>query len=308
MDVDLMGDMGAYSRPSGLIPMAARHAAGLYDIQALHPLRVARVTIPCRSMPIGRGADVPTVRGRASVMPARANCRDADAIRRRLHPRAPWPYRPATGRATIPATTGAHERAWRRGVEGNFQARKAAKMQGLVRASGSQAMSRSRVMGRSRQCPARSDGDVTILIGTQFERQATRPPTRSSSPSSSGFAHASTSQAATPRDRDRLGTAARPRSSGGSASSAPRAISAAMKELAAEALETSAGDLESTMAWCGSPHDRSISFVDLAKRAGGDTSKLNASATFASADGTYPNGTTSGGRDRSRDRHRQDVN
>jgi carbon-monoxide dehydrogenase large subunit len=37
--------------------------------------------------------------------------------------------------------------------------------------------------------------------------------------------------------------------------------------------------------------DRSISFADLAKRPGVDPSKLNASATFAQADGTYPNGT-----------------
>jgi carbon-monoxide dehydrogenase large subunit len=37
--------------------------------------------------------------------------------------------------------------------------------------------------------------------------------------------------------------------------------------------------------------DRSISFADLASRPGVDPSKLNASATFTSADGTYPNGT-----------------
>jgi len=37
--------------------------------------------------------------------------------------------------------------------------------------------------------------------------------------------------------------------------------------------------------------DRSISFADLARRPGVDPSKLNASATFTSADGTYPNGT-----------------
>src|SRR5207302_1157735 len=34
-----------------------------------------------------------------------------------------------------------------------------------------------------------------------------------------------------------------------------------------------------------------ISFADLARRPGVDPSKLNASATFTSADGTYPNGT-----------------
>jgi carbon-monoxide dehydrogenase large subunit len=65
-----------------------------------------------------------------------------------------------------------------------------------------------------------------------------------------------------------------------------------LKELAAEALETSAGDLEigdGRVRIAGT--DRSISFADLAKRAGGDTSNLNGSATFNSADGTYPNGT-----------------
>jgi aerobic carbon-monoxide dehydrogenase large subunit len=37
--------------------------------------------------------------------------------------------------------------------------------------------------------------------------------------------------------------------------------------------------------------DRSISFADLARRTGADTSKLKGNATFNSADGTYPNGT-----------------
>src|SRR6202034_172864 len=37
--------------------------------------------------------------------------------------------------------------------------------------------------------------------------------------------------------------------------------------------------------------DRSVSFAELAKRPGVDPSKLSASATFASADGTFPNGT-----------------
>ncbi len=65
-----------------------------------------------------------------------------------------------------------------------------------------------------------------------------------------------------------------------------------MREIAAEALETSAGDLEifdGSVRVAGT--DRAISFADLAKRAGADPSKLNASATFASADGTFPNGT-----------------
>src|ERR1700761_2263031 len=63
-----------------------------------------------------------------------------------------------------------------------------------------------------------------------------------------------------------------------------------LKELAAEALETSASDLEisnGVVRIAGT--DRSISFADVAKRAGGG--KLNGAATFNSADGTYPNGT-----------------
>jgi carbon-monoxide dehydrogenase large subunit len=65
-----------------------------------------------------------------------------------------------------------------------------------------------------------------------------------------------------------------------------------LKEIAAQALEAGVGDLEisgGTVRVAGT--DRSISFADLAKRPGVDPSKLNASSTFTSADGTYPNGT-----------------
>ena len=71
---------------------------------------------------------------------------------------------------------------------------------------------------------------------------------------------------------------------------ATRELGKQLKNLAAEALETSAGDLEidnGVVRIAGT--DRSISFMDLAKR--GDSSKLNGSATFTSVDGTYPNGT-----------------
>jgi aerobic carbon-monoxide dehydrogenase large subunit len=57
-------------------------------------------------------------------------------------------------------------------------------------------------------------------------------------------------------------------------------------------LETSPADLEigdGAIRVAGT--DRSIGFADLAKRPGIDPSKLKASATFTSADGTFPNGT-----------------
>src|SRR5439155_18338615 len=73
---------------------------------------------------------------------------------------------------------------------------------------------------------------------------------------------------------------------------ATRELGKSLREIAAEALETSPSDLEiSDGAVRIAGTDRSISFADLGKRPGADPSKLNGSATFASADGTYPNGT-----------------
>ena len=66
---------------------------------------------------------------------------------------------------------------------------------------------------------------------------------------------------------------------------ATHTLGANLKEIAAEALETSAGDLEigdGIVRIVGT--DRAISFADLARRPGVDPSKLNASATFAAAD------------------------
>src|SRR6185437_9697733 len=71
---------------------------------------------------------------------------------------------------------------------------------------------------------------------------------------------------------------------------ATRKLGAQLREIASEALETSASDLEITdgaVRIAGT--DRSISFADLAKRAG--PSKLTANESFSSADGTFPNGT-----------------
>src|SRR5262249_61693772 len=73
---------------------------------------------------------------------------------------------------------------------------------------------------------------------------------------------------------------------------ATRELGSKLKEIAAQALEAGIGDLEisnGTVRVAGT--DRSISFADLAKRPGVDPSKLNASSSFNSADGTYPNGT-----------------
>src|SRR5256885_10281056 len=140
------------------------------------------------------------------------------------------------------------------------------------------------------------NGDVTILIGTQSTGQGHQ----------TAYAQLVAEQFGLPPERvhifqgdtDKIATGL---GTGGSASiptggvsveRATRDLGARLKEIAAQALEASAGDLEITdglVRIAGT--DRSISFADLAKRPGVDPSKLNASATFASADGTYPNGT-----------------
>ena len=140
------------------------------------------------------------------------------------------------------------------------------------------------------------NGDVTILIGTQSSGQGHQ----------TAYAQLIAEQFGLPPERvhilqgdtDKIATGL---GTGGSASiptggvSVQRAahdLGGKLKEIAAEALETSAGDLEISdgrIRIAGT--DRSISFADLAKRPGVDPSKLNASATFAQADGTYPNGT-----------------
>jgi aerobic carbon-monoxide dehydrogenase large subunit len=140
------------------------------------------------------------------------------------------------------------------------------------------------------------DGDVTVLIGTQSSGQGHQ----------TAYAQLIAEQFGLPPERvhvlqgdtDRIATGL---GTGGSSSIptggvsvqlATRELGGKLKEIAAEALETSAGDLEISdgrIRIAGT--DRSISFADLAKRTGVDPAKLNASATFTQADGTYPNGT-----------------
>jgi carbon-monoxide dehydrogenase large subunit len=175
---------------------------------------------------------------------------------------------------------------------------KAAKKQGLVRGIGlGTYVEVCGTMGEE-TANVRLDpnGDVSILIGTQSSGQGHQ----------TAYAQLVAEQFGLPPERvhifqgdtDQIATGL---GTGGSASiptggvsveRATRALGTNLREIAAEALETSAGDLEineGTVRVAGT--DRTISFADLAKRPGVDPSKLNASATFTAADGTYPNGT-----------------
>ena len=305
MDVDLMGDMGAYLSTFGpYIPHGgAGMLPGLYDIQAFH-CRVRTVFTNTVPVDAYRGAGRPEaayVIERLVDAAARKLGMTPDAIRRKnfIPPKA-MPYTTATGKVYDSGDFTAHmKRAMEVANWKEFPKRaKAAKKAGLVRGIGMATLCRGlRHHGRGdRQCRARSQWRHPILIGTQSSGQGHQ----------TAYAQLVAEQFGVPPERvhvlqgdtDKIATGL---GTGGSASiptggvsveRATRDLGDKLKEIAAEALETSAGDLEisdGVVRIAGT--DRSISFADLAKRPGVDPSKLNASATFAQADGTYPNGT-----------------
>jgi carbon-monoxide dehydrogenase large subunit len=305
MDVDLMGDMGAYLSTFGpYIPHGgAGMLPGLYDIQAFH-CRVRTVFTNTVPVDAYRGAGRPEaayVVERLVDAAARKLGMTPDAIRRKnfIAPKA-MPYKTATGKVYDSGDFTAHmKRAMEIANWKEFPRRaKAAKKQGLVRGIGlATYVEVCGTMGEETANVALDpNGDVSILIGTQSTGQGHQ----------TAYAQLVAEQFGLPPERvhilqgdtDRIATGL---GTGGSASiptggvcveRATRDLGGKLKEIAAQALEASAGDLEisnGTLRIAGT--DRSISFADLAKRPGVDPSKLNASSTFTSADGTYPNGT-----------------
>src|SRR3954462_7934891 len=305
MDVDLMGDMGAYLSTFGpYIPHGgAGMLPGLYDIKAFH-CRVRAVFTHTVPVDAYRGAGRPEaayVVERLVDAAARKLGMTPDAIRRKnfVSPRA-MPYTTATGKIYDSGDFAAHlKRAMEVANWKDFPKRaKAARKQGLVRGIGlGTYVEVCGTMGEETANVALDpNGDVTILIGTQSSGQGHQ----------TAYAQLIAEQFGLPPERvhivqgdtDKIasglgtgGSASIP-TGGVSVERATRTLGANLREIAADALETSAADLEigdGMVRIAGT--DRSISFVDLAKRPGVNPSKLNASATFTSADGTYPNGT-----------------
>ncbi|MGC1563987.1 MAG: molybdopterin cofactor-binding domain-containing protein, partial [Bradyrhizobium sp.] len=305
MDVDLIGDMGAYLSTFGpYIPHGgAGMLPGLYDIQAFH-CRVRTVFTNTVPVDAYRGAGRPEaayVVERLVDAAARKLGMTADAIRRKnfIAPRA-MPYKTATGKVYDSGDFNAHmKRAMEIAQWKEFPKRaKAAKKQGFVRGIG--LASYVEVCGTMGEETANvrldSDGDVTVLIGTQSSGQGHQ----------TAYAQIVAEQFGLPSERvhvlqgdtDKIATGL---GTGGSSSiptggvsveRAIRELGNKLREIAAEVLETSADDLEiseGTIRVAGT--DRSIGFADLAKRPGLDPAKLKGSATFTAADGTYPNGT-----------------
>lgn len=305
MDCDLMGDMGAYLSTFGpYIPHGgAGMLPGLYDIQAFH-CRVR--TIFTNSVPVDayRGAGRPEaayVIERLVDACARKLDMTPDAVRRKnfIQPKA-LPYKTATGKVYDSGDFAAHlKRAMEIAEWKEFPKRaKLAKKHGLIRGIG--LASYVEVCGTMGEETANvrldPNGDVTVLIGTQSSGQGHQTAYAQIVAEQFGVApeRVHIHQGDTDEIATGLGTggSASIPSGGVSVERATRELGQKLKDIAAQALEASAGDLEiseGVVRIAGT--DRSISFADLAKRPGVDPSKLNGSATFASADGTYPNGT-----------------
>ena len=304
MDVDLMGDMGAYLSTFGpYIPYGgAGMLPGLYDIQAFH-CRVRAVFTNTVPVDAYRGAGRPEaayVVERLVDAAARKLGMTPDAIRRKnfIPPKA-MPYRTATGKIYDSGDFAGHmKRAMEIANWKEFPKRaKAAKRRGLVRGIGlATYVEVCGTMGRERaDVRLDADGDVTVLIGTQSSGQG----------HATAYAQIIADQFGLPPERIHMiqgdtdlvvsglgtgGSSSIP-SGGVSVERATRKLGAQLCEIASEALETSSADLEisdGSVRIAGT--DRSISFADLAKRVA-DPSKLTANESFSSADGTYPNGT-----------------
>ncbi|HEV7599884.1 MAG TPA: xanthine dehydrogenase family protein molybdopterin-binding subunit [Bradyrhizobium sp.] len=305
MDVDLMSDMGAYLSLFGpAIPHeGAGMLPGLYDIQAFH-CRIRTVFTNTVPVDAYRGAGRPEaayVVERLVDASARKLGMTPDAIRRKnfISPRA-MPYKTATGKVYDSGDFTAHmKRAMEIATWKDFAKRaKAAKKQGLLRGIGlATYVEVCGTMGEETANVALDpNGDVTILIGTQSTGQGHQTAYAQLVAEQFGLApeRVHVFQGDTGRIASGLGTggSASIPTGGVSVERATRTLGANLREIAADALETSAADLEisdGTVRIAGT--DRAISFADLAKRPGIDPSKLNASATFTSADGTFPNGT-----------------
>ena len=305
MDVDLMGDMGAYLSTFGpFIPFGgAGMLPGLYDITTFH-CRVRTVFTNTVPVDAYRGAGRPEaayVVERLVDACARKLNMAPDAIRRKnfVKPRA-MPYTTATGKVYDSGDFTAHmTRAMEIGAWKDFSKRaKAAKKDGRIRGIGlATYVEVCGTMGEETANVALDpNGDITILIGTQSSGQGHQTAYAQLIAEQFGLepSRVHIVQGDTDKVPTGLGTGGSSSipSGGVSVQRATKKLGENLREIAADALEAGAADLEISdgrIRVAGT--DRAITFADLAKRPGVDKAKLNASEKFSSADGTFPNGT-----------------
>ena len=304
LDVDLVADMGGYlSQFAPFIPyLGAGLSPGVYDIAACH-VRVRGVYTNTVPVDAYRGAGRPEaayVIERLVDIAAREVGIAPDAIRRRnfIKPSA-MPYRTAVGQNYDSGDFAAHlgraqELAGWTGFKARLaQSKKAGRLRGIglstyVEACGSNGPETATVR-------IERDGSATVLIGSQSTGQG----------HATAYAQLVAEHLGLPPERvavvqgdtDRIASGV---GTGGSSSipcggasldAAAKKLADNLKELAGEALEAGAGDLEiadGSVRVAGT--DRAISFAALAQRPdAGD--RLRAADAFTPPQPTYPNGT-----------------
>ncbi|MEP7029329.1 MAG: xanthine dehydrogenase family protein molybdopterin-binding subunit [Pseudolabrys sp.] len=305
LDVDIVADMGAYLSCYGpFIPwLGVGMATGAYDIPVAYVrLRAAFTnTVPVDAY---RGAGRPEASyliERLIDAVARETGKAPDAVRRKnLIKRSALPYTTPTGKVYDSGDfAGTLSRAqeiidWKGFPKRATAAKRAGKLRGIgiatyIEACGANGPETALVK-------LERNGDVTVLIGSQ----------------STGQGHATSyAQLVAERldiapervhvvqgDTDAIKTGA---GTGGSSSipvggvsvdRASKTLGDQLKQLAADALEASAGDMEifaGAVRVAGT--DRAISFADLAAHPDAKPEQLRASNEFGAEQPTFPNGT-----------------
>ncbi|MGB6588012.1 MAG: molybdopterin cofactor-binding domain-containing protein, partial [Pseudolabrys sp.] len=305
LELDIIADMGAYlSCYAPYIPwLGVGMATGPYDIPAAHiRLRAAYTnTVPVDAY---RGAGRPE----ASYLIERvvdAAAHDlgiaSDTIRRRnlIKPKA-LPYKTPTGKVYDSGDfAGTLARAqelanWDGFNKRAAQSKRTGRLRGIGIATYIEACGNNGPETATLNLD--SDGGVTLLIGSQSTGQG----------HATSYAQLIAERLDLPPDRIRViqGDTDRIKSGAGTGGSssipvggvsvdrAAKKLAEQIKEIAADALEASASDLEivdGTVRVAGT--DRIVSFAELAGLPGGTPDKLRAAEEFSVEPPTYPNGT-----------------
>jgi len=305
LELDIIADMGAYlSCYAPYIPwLGVGMATGAYDIPAAH-IRLRAVYTNTVPVDAYRGAGRPEASYLIErVVDAAAHDLDMapDVLRRKnlIKPKA-LPYTTPTGKVYDSGDfTGALARAqeladWEGFKKRAAQSRRAGRLRGIGIASYIEACGNNGP--ETATLTLDRDGGVTLLIGSQSTGQG----------HATSYAQLIAERLDLPPERVRVvqGDTDRIKSGAGTGGSssipvggvsvdrAATTLADQIKEIAADALEASVGDLEiadGAVRVAGT--DRVISFADLAAHPGATPEKLRAVKEFSVEPPTYPNGT-----------------
>jgi carbon-monoxide dehydrogenase large subunit len=305
MRVDLKADLGAYLSQYGpYIPvLGASMTPGVYDIPAVH-VRVRGYYTNTVPVDAYRGAGRPEaayVVERLVDHVARVTRRAPEEVRRaNFIPPERMPYRTATDRIYDTGEFAGHmRRAMEAAGWADFEQRlKEAQKAGRIRGIGLATYIEACAGGAAERATLRldPDGGVTILIGTQSTGQG----------HATAYAQVAAEHLGLAPERIRViqGDTDLVRSGGGtggsrsipvggvSVSNASRHLAENLKELAADALEAGAADIElADGAARVAGTDRAVAFADLAKLEKATPNLLTTTDKWTPPEATYPNGT-----------------